>query len=247
KVAGARGANMSKQMIEACVRVAAYVRVSTGRQDGERQRASIEAWARARGYIVTTWFEDHGYPRDLPHRRPDFLRMIEAIKQDKFDILIVDHRDRFGVRDQYDFGRWASILRDHDCELWSVAQGHLTGDDLGSQVIGAVESGKSSAEQIDLSWRVLGGMRLYAERGEWLGGVPPYGYDVLCVGPSGDSKWQVRYDGHNRRVRIWPDGRVERYDGPDNFPPKDRDDRLFLTPSDPTRVETVCKIFEWFT
>ena len=100
---------MSKQMIEACVRVAAYIRVSTDRQPAERQRASIEAWARARGYIITTWFEDLGYSRDLPHRRPDFLRMIEAIKQDKFDILVVDHSDRFGIRDQYDFGRWASI------------------------------------------------------------------------------------------------------------------------------------------
>jgi DNA invertase Pin-like site-specific DNA recombinase len=238
---------MSEQLIEACVRVAAYVRVSTDRQDGERQRASIGAWAKARGYTITTWFEDLGYSRDLPHRRPDFLRMIEAIKRDQFDILVVDHRDRFGVRDQYDFGRWASILRDHDCELWSVAQGHLTGDDLGSQVIGAVESGKSSAEQIDLSWRVLGGMRLYAERGEWLGGVPPYGYDVLAVGPDGTGKWRVRYDGHNKRLRVWPDGRVERYDGPDNFPPKDRDDRLFLVPSDPARVETVRRIFEWFT
>jgi hypothetical protein len=71
--------------------------------------------------------------------------MIEAIKQDKYDILVVDHRDRFGVRDQLDFGRWASILRDHDTELWSVAGGHLMGSDLGSQVLHTVESGKFSA------------------------------------------------------------------------------------------------------
>jgi DNA invertase Pin-like site-specific DNA recombinase len=238
---------MSKQMIEACVRVAAYIRVSTDRQDAQRQRAAIEAWAKARGYVITAWFEDLGYSRDLPHRRPDFLRMIAAIEQDQFGILIVDHRDRFGVRDQYDFGRWASILRDHDCELWSVAQGHLTGDDLGSQVIGAVESGKSSAEQVDLSWRVLGGMKLFAEKGEWLGGIPPYGYDVLCVAPDGSPKWVVRYNGHNTRLRIWPDGRVDPYDGRDNFPPKDLTDRLFLTPSDPERVDTVRLIFHWWT
>jgi DNA invertase Pin-like site-specific DNA recombinase len=237
---------MSEQTIQARVRVAAYVRVSTDRQDGERQRAAIRAWAKARGYTIMTWFEDLGHPRDLPNRRPDFLQMIEAIKLDKYDILLVEHRDRFGVRDQYDFGRWASVLRDHDCGLWSVAQGDLLGEDLGAQVIGAVETGKSQAEQVDLSWRVLGGMRLFAERGEWLGGVPPYGFDIQAVGPDDAVKWTIRYDGHNRRTRTWPDGRLERYDGPDNFPPKDRDDRLFLTPSDPARVETVRKIYEWW-
>src|SRR5262249_54302953 len=123
----------------------------------------------------------------------------------------------------------------------------LTGDDLVSQVIGAVESGKSSTEQIDLSWRVLGGMKLFAERGEWLGGIPPHGYNVLCVGPDGSPRWQVRYDALNKRSRLWPDGWVDRSDAPETSPPKAHKDSLFLTPPPPDRGETARNIFLWST
>ena len=55
------------------------------------------------------------------------------------------------------------------------------------------------------------------------------------------------YETRDRRIRIWPDGRVERYDGRGNFPPRNAGDVLRPVPSrDADRVEWTRKIFHWF-
>src|SRR5437764_148719 len=109
-------------------RGAAYLRVSSDKQDHQSQRETIQGWADKRGLRVERWFEDTG-SRDLSYLRPNFQRLLRAVEDGQIDWIVVDAKDRFGTRNGYEFGKFACLLQEHDCELWSVAQGCLTADD----------------------------------------------------------------------------------------------------------------------
>jgi DNA invertase Pin-like site-specific DNA recombinase len=225
----------------------AYLRVSSDKQDHQSQRAVIQEWLDRNGLSVSHWFHDTG-SRDLANRRPDFQRLLRAVENGLVDWIAVDAKDRFGTANTWEFGKFICQLRDHDCQLWSVSQGDLTADDAVTEILATVDSVRSRDEQVNKSQRSLRGAVRAVRQGEWQGGYPPYGFDVVCLDKSGKEKWRVYYTGAYQRLRLWPDGRPpERYDGKGNFPPKDREDTLRLTPShDKRRVEMVKKIFHWF-
>src|SRR5262249_2953223 len=128
-------------------RGAAYLRVSDGgKQELDSQRASIDAYLKANGLTVQTFYEDSG-SRDLPHKRPSFQRMMKAVEAGRYDFILVDHRDRLGGIDHIQFCAWAHVMREAGCQLWSVSQGDLLATDLGAQVLAVVDSEASAREQ----------------------------------------------------------------------------------------------------
>jgi DNA invertase Pin-like site-specific DNA recombinase len=229
------------------VRGAALLRVSDDdKQDHQRQRMSIQCWLDKHALPPVLWVLDAG-SRDLAYKRPEFLRQLRLVEQDALDYVVVDASERFGVKNVWEYGKFICTLREHDCELWSVREGLLSGDDAVTSILSAVNSVRSKEEQVHNSQRTLSGMVATARRGEWNGGLPPYGFDVVAHAPDGREKWRVLYTGRFDRLRIWPDGRRESYNGKGNFPPTDRGDILRLAPScDAQRVEVVRQIFTWY-
>src|SRR5262249_109859 len=133
------------------------------------------------------------------------------------------------------------------CQLWSVSQGDLLATDLGAQVLAVVDSEASAREQQAKSQRSIRGKINGARAGNWQGGYPGLGFDLACVGPDGQERWRVFYEGHHKRLRIWPDGRKESFDGRGNFPGRDPGDTLRLVPSiDKERIENAQRIFRHF-
>ena len=60
-------------------------------------------------------------------------------------------------------------------------------------------------------------------------------------------KWRVVIEGWSHRLKVCPDGKEERFDGKDNFPAKEWNDKFYLAPSIRTeRLEAARKIFEWY-
>jgi DNA invertase Pin-like site-specific DNA recombinase len=228
-------------------RGAALLRVSDdNKQDHERQKLTIECWRENLGLPPLLWVYDAG-SRDLAYKRPEFLRLLGLVEQDMLDYIVVDASERFGVKNAWEFGKFVCTLREHDCELWSVREGLLSSDDAVTSILSAVNSVRSKEEQIHNSQRTLSGMVAAARRGQWNGGLPPYGFDVVAYAPDGREKWRVLYTGRSNRVRIWPDGRLESYNGKGNFPPTDHGDILRLAPScDAQRVEMALKIFTMY-
>lgn len=225
----------------------AYLRISTSEQDMASQKTSIQKWLTRHDLSVQTWYMDVG-SRHEAYRRPDFQLLMQQVRSGGIDWIIVESKDRFGVRDSFEFGRFASELRDNDVELWSVAAGCLTASDYATEIMTTVDSVRSRDEQLERSRRALRGMALVWESGRYNGAYPPYGFDVTCIGPDGREKWRVIYEGHQKRVKVLPDGHEERYDGKANFPARDNGDRLTLAISrDPKRVEVVRQIFRWYT
>lgn len=74
------------------VRVAIYVRVSTGIQDNEMQRRELQDYAAARGWTVVEVYEDKMTGRSS--ERPSWKRIMVDAKQRKFDVLFCWKLDR---------------------------------------------------------------------------------------------------------------------------------------------------------
>jgi putative DNA-invertase from lambdoid prophage Rac len=75
----------------------AYVRVSTGEQTVLNQRLAIDRWALEQGYHVIYYFEDSAISGKIPAiLRSAFKDMLELLKQDKVDAVLVYELSRVG-------------------------------------------------------------------------------------------------------------------------------------------------------
>ncbi|MFO0848803.1 MAG: recombinase family protein [Gemmataceae bacterium] len=223
----------------------AYIRVSGDKQDKTSQVSNIKRWLTARGLTARIWYSDIG-SRHEAYKRPEFQRLMQAVRAGQIDWIVVDSKDRFGTKNSYEFGRFACELQENDVELWSVAAGCLTSGDYSTEILATVDSVRSRDEQLERSRRTLRSINQVWTEGRYNGSYPPYGFDVACISADKREKWRVRYEGHAKRLKIYPDGRTERYDGKSNFPSRDQADTLQLVPGDPERIEVVQSIFRWF-
>jgi DNA invertase Pin-like site-specific DNA recombinase len=237
----------------------AYIRVSDGdRQDPERQRQTIRTWAEKRGLTISHWFEDvkGRNARDRSEDRINFQKLIKDIEANKVPWVVVDSQDRWGTaKHAFEFGKWASLLIEHDCQLWSVNQGHLTAPDAATAFTTTAGSVTSTEELKKFGERQVSGKRTKALSGQWQGGYVPYGFDVVCQDSgTGVERWRVAIlkmiptKGKWHRVRIYPDGKQERCDGKDRFPRKQDWEVFKLAPTVITeRITTAQEIFKLFS
>lgn len=224
---------------------AAYVRVSSDKQDTARQEKRIKAT----GLPIAFWFRDAigKNPRDLPHKRPEFQRMLKAVEAGLIDKIVVDRQDRFGARDAHQLGAFFTLLKDNRTVLVDADGKILSGDDDASVLMSTVGALTSTREQKEKAHRNITGKVGKAKEGEYQGGYPPYGFDVVCFGADGKEKWRTVYVGHYKRVRVWPNGKRERFDGKDNSPRKDPTDKLFIRPSiEADRIKVAGQVFGWY-
>lgn len=223
------------------IRGAAYIRVSDGdKQDPERQREMIRAWVTNRGLTITRWYEDirGRNPRDKAADREQFQLLMRDIEAGLVDWVVVDSQDRFGTSNQFEFGHYIHRMIQHDCQLWSVAQGLMSSTDDAAIFCTTVGNVTSTREQREKGQRAISSKRRYAALGEWQGGYVPYGYDVVCLDDATQKeRWRVvilrmvpEQDIWNR-VIVYPDGRQERCDGKDMFPKHQTWEKLRLAPT----------------
>ena len=237
---------------------AAYIRVSDGeKQDPQRQRDEIAAWAAKRGLTITHWYEDvHGRnSRDRSETRANFQRLIKDVQAGRVPWVVVQSLDRWGTaKHNHEFGYFATILLQNDCQLWSATQGHLTAPDAATAFSTTAQSVTASEDLIKLGRNQISGKRTKAKQGEWQGGYIPYGFDVVCQDQAtGVERWRVVVlqmvptKKIWNRVRIYPNGTEERCDGRDRFPRKQDWEVFKLAPSVKTdRVTIAQEIFKLF-
>jgi uncharacterized protein YdcH (DUF465 family) len=173
--------------------------------------------------------------------------MMKAVQAGLIDRIVVDRQDRFGTRDAHQWGAFITLLKDNHTSLVD-ADGHvLSADDDASVIMGTVGALTSSREQREKAHRNITGKVGKAKEGEYQGGYPPYGFDVVCFGIDGAEKWRTVYVGQYKRWRVWPDGSREQFDGKDNSPRKDPTDKLFIRPSiEEDRIRIAEQVFGWY-
>ena len=171
-------------------RFAFYGRVST---EDQQDPASSKQWQIARaqailppdGVIVAEFF-DIDQSRSLPwKRRPESAALLEAFKRPDrgFDAVVVGEPARAFSGNQ--FGLTFPVFVHYGIELWVPEVGGRV--DPGSDAHDLVMSlygGMSKGERNRIKVRVRSAMAAQAEHeGRFLGGRPPYGYQLADAGP----------------------------------------------------------------
>jgi putative DNA-invertase from lambdoid prophage Rac len=156
-------------------RAAVYLRVSksNGSQSVENQRPEVEQLARARGYTVTTVYEEQA---SAARHRLQYEQMLKDAKRGRFQVLIVWALDRFGrsmvgnLQDVLELDRIG-------VQVVSVREPWLdTGGPVRSLLI-AIFSWVAEQERARLVERTKAGMEQARRRGSRIG-RPPIRLDV---------------------------------------------------------------------
>jgi site-specific DNA recombinase len=171
-------------------RFAFYSRVSTEDQQGPTSSRNWQL-ARARqviepvqGQIVAEYF-DIGQSRSLPwKRRPEASRLLNAFSNSArgFEAVVIGEPQRAFYGNQ--FGLTFPVFTHYGVELWVPEVGGAV--DPGSEAHDLVMNlygGMSKGERTRIKTRVRTAMAAQAAiEGRFLGGRPPYGYQLVDVG-----------------------------------------------------------------
>jgi len=231
---------------------AAYVRVSDDRQDMDRQYSAIRQFETDHKAAIRKdhWYDaDEGWARDEADQRPDFQRLLRAVESGKVQWVVVDRLDRFGTKSAKQLMHFLYRLEEADCKLFDASGKEWTGEDDATEIMALIQGKTSAKEQRSLSYRVSGGKVEKARRGEYQGGPIPVGFDVGCYHRETDKElWRVVFDGFQKRLKVFPDGTTERFDGKGNFPKfQELTEVLRVTPSrDKNKVTSAVNVFKRF-
>ena len=102
------------------LRAGIYIRVSTEEQHLNglslpAQRLALEDYANKNGYVIAGVYADEGISaRKSMSRRKGLMRLLEDVRQDKIDMILVTKLDRW-FRNIKDYNITEEILREHHC------------------------------------------------------------------------------------------------------------------------------------
>jgi DNA invertase Pin-like site-specific DNA recombinase len=229
-------------------RAVGYVRRSTDRQEQSipDQKKALEAYATEHGLRLVKFYIDDAISGTSTLGRRAFQQMIKDAQKSSrpFDKIIVYDVKRFGRIDNDEAGYYRHILRTNGVEVLYVSE-NFNGDTT-DDLLRPVKQWQARQESKDLSKVTIRGLLSKVEGGWWMGGTPPYGYDLRYENAAGQFLFIVRFmpDGskqllnENRNlIRILARGESLNIS---------KRDQAKLTLSDPERVKVVKQIFQMY-
>ena len=171
------------------VRCAIYTRKST--EEGldkdfntlDAQREAAEAYILSQkheGWIALPDRYDDGGFTGANTNRPALQRLLEDIRQDRLDCLVVYKLDRLS-RSVRDYLNLLAFLEEHGIAFVSVTQQFNTTTPVGRMTLRMLLS-FAEFERDLVSERTRDKMSAARRRGKWTGGPPPLGYDLAPEG-----------------------------------------------------------------
>jgi DNA invertase Pin-like site-specific DNA recombinase len=229
-------------------RAVGYVRRSTDRQEqsiGDQKKA-LEAYAAEHGLRLVKFYIDDAISGTSTLGRRAFQQMIQDAQKStrRFDKIIVYDVKRFGRIDNDEAGYYRHILRANSVEVIYVTE-NFNGDST-DDLLRPVKQWQARQESKDLSKVTIRGLLSKVEGGWWMGGTPPYGYDLRYE--DADSKFLFV-------LRFMPDGSKQIVDENRNLIRTlvrgeslniSKRDQAKLTPSGPERVEVIKRLFKMY-
>lgn len=157
-----------------------YRRVSTEMQKEEgfsldAQKMRLEAFATSQGWTIIDDYCDEGYSAKSLDR-PQMQRMIEDMKKQKFDIILVYRLDRF-VRSVTDLHKLLQLMDKFDVKFKSSTEVFDTTTATGRMFITLVAT-IAQWERETIAERVYEAMLKRSETGKRNGAPAPYGYEL---------------------------------------------------------------------
>lgn len=227
---------------------AIYLRRSTDRQEQslEDQRTAILSYADEHGFEIVASFVDDAISGTSTTDRKGFLDMVEAAQTPRcpFQHVLVYDVKRFGRLDNDEAGYYRHLLRRAGVEVVYVSEG-FNGDDT-DDLLRPVKQWQARQESRDLAKVTIRGQLSLAEKGFWLGGAPPYGYDLLYLDSSGKPYQKVRFTMGGVKEVYSPSGQLLRKLPKGERISKSKQDRVRLAKGDPERVKVIVRIFRMY-
>lgn len=164
-------------------RCAIYIRVSTEEQHLNglslpAQRLALEEYADKNNYKIVGVYADEGISaRKSMSRRKSLLRLLEDIKQDKIDMVLVTKLDRW-FRNIKDYNITEEILKAHNCYWKTIFENYDSSTANGQMVINIMLS-VNQAECDRTSERIKAVFDYKRSKGMCVTGMcAPYGYII---------------------------------------------------------------------
>jgi len=226
----------------------AYLRRSTDRQEQSLpdQEKAIRKYAAEHDLEIVRVYQDDAVSGTSTNGRRGFEQMFADSEQPgcAFRYILVYDVKRFSRGDNDEAGYHRHLLRQRGIEVIYVSE-NFAGNDT-DDLVCSTKQWLARQEAKELSKVTFRGLLTSAERGFWLGGVPPFGYDIQYESNDGIAL---------TRVRFLSDGRKEVYDTEgkllrvvvrrERVAASDRD-KARLVPSSLERVELVRRIFNMY-
>lgn len=187
------------------MKAALYVRVSTEEQAKEgysiaAQKQRLNEFAKSQGWEIYKVYVDEGFSaKNL--ERPKMQKMIDDIKKNKFEVVLVYRLDRL-VRSVVDLHELLNLFEENNVMFKSATEMFDTTSAMGRFFITLVGA-MAEWERENLGERIYMGMKRMAQEGKRAGGPTPYGYNLvegkLEINPD-EEKW-VKYIFDNYKLK----------------------------------------------
>ncbi len=163
------------------MRCATYRRVSTEmqREEGvslQSQKERLDAYVVSQGWTHVIDYADEGFSAKNIER-PALQRMINDIKQKKFDVLLVYRLDRF-VRSVADLHELLQLMDKYDVKFKSCTEVFDTTSATGRMFITIIAT-LAQWERETIAERVFDNMLHRSEQGKRNGAPAPFGYELV--------------------------------------------------------------------
>jgi len=251
-----------------------YLRRSTDRQEQSipDQRRVIEAFAAEHDLRIVRFYTDDAISGTSTAERPAFQQMIADARAGadgpRFSRVIVYDVKRFGRIDNDEAGYYRHLLRSCGVEVMYASE-NFSGDST-DDLLRPVKQWQARQESKDLAKVTIRGLVFKAKGGSgvraatrsadgsiasvstahsggWMGGAPPFGYDLRYESSSGEFIFTVRHQPDGSKTLLDKRTKVVRTIPRGETLGISKKDRAHLVPSDPARVAIVREVFRMYT
>jgi DNA invertase Pin-like site-specific DNA recombinase len=229
-------------------RTVGYVRRSTDKQEQSigDQKNALQAYAAEHGLRLSKFYVDDAISGTSTVGRRAFQQMIaDAQSTDRrFDIIVVYDVKRFGRVDNDEAGYYRHILRTNGVEVRYVSE-NFSGDST-DDLLRPVKQWQARQESKDLSKVTIRGLLSKVQTGAWMGGTPPYGYDLRYVNADGKFLLILRFMPDGTKQVLDERGETVRTLARGESLSISKRDHAKLVLSTPDRVTIVKRIFQMY-
>lgn len=225
-----------------------YLRRSTDRQEQSipDQRRALERYAADHGLTIARFYTDDAISGTSASRRPAFQEMIADAGRvpSPFSHVVVYDVKRFGRLGNDESGYYRHILRTHGVDVLYVSE-NFSGDGT-DDLLRPVKQWQAREESKDLSKVTIRGLLSKVPGGWWMGGTPPFGYDLRYQNdrpPNGEFLFVLRYMPDGTKLMLDAQSTIMRTLERDESIVISKRDAARLVPSTPERVATIERIF----
>ena len=223
-----------------------YVRRSTDRQEQSigDQKKTIEAYASQNRLKLLEFYVDDAISGTSTIKRKAFLKMISDAesKTCKFSNIIVYDIKRFGRIDNDEAGFYRHKLKISGVSIFYATE-NFNGD-YTDDLLRPVKQWQTRQESKDLSKVTIRGLLSKVQGGSWMGGVPPYGYDLRYENSEGKFLFILRYLPDRTKLVIDEKGKITRTLQKDETIQVSKKDRAKLIPGEKQKVQIIKEIFD---